>query len=148
MPTEADLHAWFPQLANWAWEITSPIDERYNCIAWAAGDSTRLWWPAPQEASGYWWPEGLPRVESLDNFVDAFATLGYETCATAELEDGLEKVIIYATDAGKPTHAARQLSDGTWASKLGPQWDIVHEDPEGVAGRHYGSAKVVLRRTR
>ena len=47
-------------------------------------------------------------------------------------------VAIYQS-GGLPTHAARQLSDGNWTSKLGPNIDITHslsglEGPEVRTG--------------
>ena len=33
-----------------------------------------------------------------------------------------------------PTHAARQLANGWWTSKLGPSFDIEHIDLNAIAG--------------
>ena len=35
--------------------ITSPIDRRYNSIAWAMNDNTRCWEPHP--FTGGYWPQ-------------------------------------------------------------------------------------------
>ena len=35
----------FPKLRGKAYQVTSPRNEAYNCIAWAAGDTTDWWWP-------------------------------------------------------------------------------------------------------
>jgi hypothetical protein len=56
----------------------------------------------------------------------------------------MEKVALYATDEG-PAHAARQLSNGRWTSKLGRDEDIEHE-LEGLAGSHYGAVVQFLQR--
>ncbi|RMH08652.1 MAG: hypothetical protein D6704_02725 [Nitrospirae bacterium] len=53
MPSE--LEEVFPRLCETRYEITSPQDTSYNCIAWAAGDVGRWWWPAPQA----YWPQGV-----------------------------------------------------------------------------------------
>ena len=65
----------FPNLRGAAYQVTSPPDEAYNCIAWAAGDTADCWWPADADISQ--WPSGVPRVETLDAFRDAFATLQF-----------------------------------------------------------------------
>jgi hypothetical protein len=98
------------------WRMTSPESVDYNCIAWAAGEDDRFWWP-DLLGIGYW-PPGAVRRETLDAFVEAYGTLGYAVCADGILEEGFEKVALF-TRAGKPTHAARQLRSGAWTSKLG-----------------------------
>lgn len=77
-----------------------------------------MWWPFPHPTSAYW-PPGEPRVETLDSFILAFRTLGYELAYHARLEPGFEKVAIYADANGTPTHMARQLESGAWTSS----WD-------------------------
>ena len=84
------------------------------------------------------WPVGVPREENVGAFILAFGTLGYSPCETGELEVGHEKVALYALD-GRPTHAARQLPDGKWTSKLGPGPVITHTTPRGVEGPVYGT---------
>jgi len=77
--------------------------------------------------------------------VAAFATLGYAPCADGNLEEGVEKVVIYLRQ-GVPTHMARQLASGAWTSKLGDAWDIGHLLPTEVGGRIYGDAVQYLSR--
>lgn len=132
----------FPRLAPDNNEITSPSTPRYNCIAWAAGDAERCWWP---DADGVaYWPGGVPRAETVEAFVDAFRTLGYGPCDDGELEPGHEKVALFA-HLGLPTHAARQLPDGRWSSKLGRSVDIAHA-LDALDGPLYGAAVLFLRR--
>src|SRR5438552_3557582 len=88
----------------------------YNCIAWAVGCIDVWWWP--DAAGEAFWPEGIPREETMTAVVAAFATVGYQACENSKFEAGWEKVALYAL-AGIPTHAARQMPDGKWASKLG-----------------------------
>lgn len=144
------MRAIFPGFGGEGDEVRSPLDRRYNCIAFAAGDESRWWWPGPEEPGGAYWPEGLPRETTLDNFRNAFRLLGYEECDSFELEDGYEKVAIYASASGVPTHAARQLSSGRWASKLGKFVDVHHARLEGVMGGEgladYGSPVLAMRR--
>ena len=110
--------------------LTSLESTAYNCIAWAAGEIHRAWWPDSQNTAH--WPDGVPREPTVAAFVAAFETLGYEPCADGAAELGFEKVAIYTLN-GKPTHAARQLPSGSWTSKLGKWVDIEHATAESVA---------------
>jgi len=138
------LEQLFPRLRTTAFEITSPEDSRYNCIAWAAGDTRRWWWPG--EAPFSFWPSGIEREESVGNFVAAFATLGYEPTKSGEHDRDYEKVAIFASSEGIPTHMARQLPNGSWTSKLGGLEDITHIVLAGVAGTDYGHVVAFLQR--
>jgi hypothetical protein len=64
---------------------------------------------------------------------------------TADLELGFEKVALYGL-AESYTHAARQLPDGRWTSKLGNEEDIEHDSPEAVAGGLYGELVLFMKR--
>jgi hypothetical protein len=133
----------FPNLAAEGFSITSPRDPTYNCIAWAAGDSDHWWWP---DAYGVgYWPEGVERSVTIEAFVEAYRSLGFEPCRSRRLEQGFEKVAIYADASGAPTHAARQLPDGRWTSKLGQYEDIEHS-LRGLSHGAYGTVRRVLRR--
>ena len=134
----------FPALKKAGFDVTSPRDTGYNCVAWAAGDVTRWWWPA--ESPFAYWPAGVEREESLASFIGAFATLGYEPTTSDDHEPGFEKVAIFASRDGVPTHVARQIDDGSWTSKLGGLEDIRHIDVTGVAGGEYGEVIAFLKR--
>ena len=56
------------------------------------------------------------------------------------------KIAIYAHDDGQPTHAARQLPDGRWTSKMGHLEDIEHRVVDDVNGPQYGSPVRFMRR--
>jgi len=99
------------------------------------------WWPLEK----WYWPEGVAREETIPAFVAAFATLGYTPGNTPDLEGGVEKVALYAV-AETPAHVARQLPDGRWTSKLGPNIDIEHDRPEDVGGGAYGEVVAILSR--
>ncbi len=131
-----------PSLASQNHRITSPPANRYNGIAWAAGSSARWWWPS---AKGFW-PRGVPRAETLSAFLAAFRTLGYKECRDGALEEECEKVALFAGKDLKPTHAARQLRDGRWTSKLGPLEQIEHVKVEDVSGPSYGNPVRFMRR--
>jgi hypothetical protein len=134
----------FPHLIGEGFTETSPAAADYNCIAWAAGPTDVWWWPDPLEV--YHWPQGVPRVETLEAFYQAFESLGYVRGEDGHLEAGFEKIALYVLD-GKPTHAARQLSDGNWTSKLGKWIDITHT-LYGLEGPAYGQVAGFLKRPR
>jgi len=140
----SELERAFPRLAQEGYEITSPRDHSYNCIAWAAGDTTRWWWPTDQS----YWPPGLASRETVEAFVELFRGMGYERCDDTSLEAGWEKIAIYAREGNRPTHAARQLPDGTWTSKLGRDVDITHGSLEALHSGVYGDPVVIMRRRR
>jgi hypothetical protein len=100
----------FPGLVSAGYTVTSPRSKSYNCIAWAAGDLGKWWWPTP--ADDVFWPLGASRTETLVAFREAFASIGYVKCSGQELEPGFEKIAIFASEQGVPLHAARQLSKG------------------------------------
>lgn len=132
-----------PNLVAAGYQITSPDTTDYNCIAWAAGNTEEWWWP--DDKGQDYWPPNIVREESLIAFIMAYQTLGYEVCDSALLETGFEKIAIYVLD-GKPKHAARQLSNGKWTSKLGQYEDIEHNALEGLEGSTYGHVACVMKR--
>jgi len=142
---KTQIRNFFPKLSPTQFKITSDCDAFYNCIGHAAEDD-RYWWPVNEPA--YYWPPGLPFEITLQNFIAAFALLGYEPCDSFQLEEGFEKVAIYVDAQGLPTHMARQLEDGTWTSKLGKIWDIKHRTLGGLSGPSpaYGDPKQAIRR--
>ena len=131
---------WFPRLAISGFQLNSPFDSTYNCIAFAAGDFTRWWWPDPI----YYWPTESPRSETVQSFQHAFSTLGYFECNDGTRESDYEKIAIF-TLRGVPTHAARMLHDGKWASKLGVSQDIIHAE-DGVNSNRYGEVACFMKR--
>lgn len=139
-----------PNLSVDDYIVTSPLDRRYNCIAWAAGINTRWWWPDPFDLGT--WPTGVPRTVTISAFIDAYRTLGYAPCADGTYVVGKEKVALFAIrDASgqlDPTHAALQLPDGRWTSKMGPFEDIAHFTLECLEDHMYGSVVCYLQRDR
>jgi len=143
----ANLARIFPQLESAPYEITSPEDVKYNCVAWAAGraEVRRRWWPAPSPF--YYWPVE-PREETVVGFVRAFVHLGYTVCDTSDLEPNYEKLAIYADSTNTPSHMARKLSSGHWTSKLGELEDIQHLTLDQLSGSDYGRVVQILKRKR
>jgi hypothetical protein len=139
---EPSLEEVFPGMRGRSYQITGPKDHRYNCIAFAAGDDRDWWWPdTPGEDT---WPAGGARTETIDAFRNAFVTSGYTVCDNDQLEPGYEKVALFAL-AGVPKHAAKQLSNGRWISKLGPSEDIEHTLHD-MTGMVYGAVALVMKR--
>lgn len=134
----------FPRLVGTTYRVTSPAQPDYNCIAWAAGDDSR-WWE-PDVFGMYYWPEAAPRGYTLKAYAAAFQCLGFEICENSTMEEKWEKVAIFVGEDGVPTHASRQLPDGTWTSKLGKLEDIVHPDVDHVGGAAYGKPALILQR--
>lgn len=133
----------FPNLNLTNHRITSEATPSYNCIAWASEETHRWWWPDPYDQ--YYWPSNLPREQTLLVFIRAYEGLGYTPCSNFGFEKDYRKVAIFADQDGKPTHAARQLANGKWTSKLGQDVDIEHE-LNGVEGPVYGTAVRVLKK--
>jgi len=92
-----------------------------------------------------YWPPDAAREVTLQAFEQAYGTLGFEKCDTGGLESGFEKIAIY-TKSSAPTHAARQLPDGCWTSKLGRCEDIQHDTISGVEGHEYGTVSAFMKR--
>ena len=132
----------FPRLKSnpGAFSVTSPIDGDYNCIAWAVGDDQNCWWPSDDTH----WPESCPLSVTISAFKVAFATLGYRPCNNGRREHGYEKIVLYANN-GEPTHAAKQLKNGRWTSKLGKYVDIEHRVKD-LEGPDYGRVAMYFRR--
>lgn len=138
--TRSDLPADF--------EITSPEDDNYNCISWTVGDTEHWWWPTQFEFPCYW-PAGLACEANVDSFAALYEDLLYTSCDEIEPEAGYDKVALYASAEGEPTHAARCLiEDGGWTSKLGKSNDILHHTLVSLEGDIYGRVVRVFRRKR
>lgn len=139
---DGNLRHCFPGLRDTPYSITSPSDNRYNCIAWAAGDASRWWEPDPMGL--YYWPPGAPRAYSLQAFKEAFRVLGFEEGGTTEPGPLATEIAIYSKGE-RPTHAARHVSDERWSSKLGRSVDIEHE-LLALCGDAYGAVALFMKR--
>lgn len=103
----------------------------------------KCWWPTPHPR--YYWPNGFPLAETIENFVDTFSSQNFQVCEHSDLEPGYEKIALYAKD-GRPKHMARMLPNGRWTSKLGDSYDIEHKALEGLEGSDYGRVTTLLKR--
>ena len=138
-----DLEKIFPGLRGAAYRITSPRDKRYNCIAWAAGDTRTCWWPSDDDRDT--WPAGVSKEETVASFQEAFATLGYTVCARrkSSLTSRRSRCLLMKMIIRR--HPARQLPDGRWTSKLGELEDIEHELHD-LTGTEYGTVALLMKR--
>ncbi|PJE03034.1 MAG: hypothetical protein CK427_06170 [Leptospira sp.] len=132
----------FPNSINDPFLITSPTSPLYNCIAWAYGDNERWFWPQEQDA---FWPENVTNSVKLDSFIELFVSIGYVQCDDSTLEEGYLKIAIYTNSNNLPTHAARQLENGEWTSKMGPWHDVSHS-LNSMENGEYGNATVFMKK--
>ena len=151
------LHQEIPNLASAKWRVNSPLDTGYQCIAWAACRTDRVWWP--WDHAGYYWPPGFRKLPvnspvPVDVFVEVFEKkFGYRFCQSRAFEFGFQKVAIYANALGV-THMARQHFLGRgWLSKLGGEEDIFHLELTDIQGDisptagTYGEVVEILKRS-
>ena len=131
----------FPNLANEGFEIVDEPSPRYNCIAYAAGDTGRWWWP---DGINHWppWATLTNRIESLQ---EALAGQGYEQCDDGTAEVGYQKVALYEA-RGEMQHAAAQMPNGRWRSKMGRGPVIEHLSPDSLSEGPYGNPTVFMRK--
>ena len=142
------LEVAFPGLAGSGYRVTSPRDPDYNCIAWAAGETDKWWWPGSPGKRGVHWPDGAIHEATVEAFVEAFETLGYRSCGLNDaLEEGFEKLAILTLN-GRVKHMARQLRSGLWTSKMGALEDISHHLSALDDDPMYGKVVRILRRSR
>jgi hypothetical protein len=135
----------FPNLTDDNHKKTSEFCPTYNCIGYAAG--TRLWWqPKPLVGGKRYWPPGVPQEETLDAYIKAYEFKGYSVCQDGFLEEGYEKVALFTLN-GIPKHAALQLDEHCWTSKLGKSEDISHHLRD-IEGSVYGKVACFMKRPR
>jgi hypothetical protein len=147
-----EIKGLFPNLNATRDTITSEINPNYNCIAWTLGE-TQTWWEPwgglilPSAFPPYQWPDNLPHDRTVDTYIDFYRAHGFEVCDSEQRENGYQKIVLYENN-GEVQHAARQLPDGLWTSKLGEQEDIQHRlrDIEGSGEYRFGTASVFLKR--
>lgn len=144
---ETRLRQAFPRLTPGSYRTIDGSNGRYNCIAWAVGKRDKHWWPG-QPGKSYW-PPGIRADATLTAVIELFRSFGYEMCDTPAFERRFEKVAIFVKNH-EVTHAARQLWNGKWSSKLGP-WELIEHELDAVAGhvaQEYGDIERFMRRKR
>lgn len=131
----------FPKLASEGFEIVGEPITEYNCIAYAAGHTSDWWWP---DGINYW-PPWATLTERIESLIEVFAGLGYEQCDDSRSETPYQKVALYEAQ-GEMKHAAVQMPNGRWRSKMGQGPVIEHRSPESLAGGPYGDVYCFMRR--
>lgn len=137
-----------PRLKGTGYELTSDPTGAYNCIAWAAGDTSKRW---EDDAGGqFYWPHDS-RNGTIESLIDAFSAIGYELGGSGKVEEGYEQIALYAVpdefDARTTWgHAAKLLHDGRWSSKCGHLDDIAHRRMGDVYCEDYGEFYCFMRR--
>ena len=131
----------FPNLTIENFEIADPPDGRYNCIAYAAGDTSKRW----DYHLGRYWPPWATQNSSMQSLIEVFAGLQYEECQDGSPEVGYQKVALYEA-RGAIQHAAVQQPNGRWRSKMGPGPVIEHDSPTSLSGGPYGEPTAFMRR--
>ena len=135
------LNLSFPDLRNEGFTIIEPPSDRYNCVAYAAGDTSQWWDHTPRR----YWPPHASRTGRIDSLIEVFVGLGYEQCNDGRLEDGHQKIALYEDD-GTWQHASIQMPGGAWRSKMGEGPLIEHRNPGSLSRGVYGNPTVFLRR--
>lgn len=130
---ESDIH----------FKITSPLDQRYNCLAWANMVSDIWYWPYPRLDGVCTWPNENISLH-YSNLASIFEAKGFKPCESPNFENNVIKIAIYVDENDNFTHAARQTPTGVWQSKLGPAFDIIHGNPHTIENNEYGEAKYFL----
>lgn len=143
MNIPASLFKLFPNSKKNPFIITSQASTYYNCIAWACEITDRCMWPDVR--GRYTWPKGIPQDITIYAFIKLFESYGYSACDNGRLEESYQKIAIYADNQDVPTHAARQLPNGNWTSKLGDQIDVEHS-LEAMENGFYGNIKLFMRK--
>jgi hypothetical protein len=128
---------------NGAW--SSGQCAHYNCISHSVG--TKLTYIWPDQGEQYAWPPDIDRKETVAAFIEFYRLCGFEPCSNASTEPGYEKVVIYELD-GAVAHAALQLEDGHWTSKIGDLADIMHINLQAGGGGLNGNPVQAVKRVR
>src|SRR6266436_2853677 len=128
----ATIETWCPRLRGTNWRIASRPRKRYNCIAWAVGDTLQRW----DLGKGNHWPQGVPQRYNFGCLVRAYIAAGFSVCTTTEgrVFDAAYETVVLFEKSGLWEHAAKLLKNGMWSSKLGDCEDIEHSTPESVGG--------------
>jgi hypothetical protein len=140
--TAPDQRTGFPRLGE-EFEVLAPASVMYNCIGWSLGNTGAWVWPTDGQQPAY-----------LPNFDALYRYYGFRRVKGLEFRrwPGHDKVVLYAVRKSdgsiQPTHAARQMPDGSWSSKLGSLPLIRHLHPNDIAGPSYGVPYVIYVRKR
>jgi hypothetical protein len=134
------------------WAAASDPSSSYNCFGFALGDLQ--WWEPPKFIDGRlvndetFWPTSLPADEKVDinAYVEAAKTVGFFESVDCAWEEGLETIMLFFTERNREfQHAAKQVSPGMWASKMGFGSDVTHVI-DGIDRIDYGYGRLYMKR--
>jgi hypothetical protein len=142
----------FPNLRKFGFKRTS--EPAYpNCISFVVGDNKRRWWPGEYPLwSPDYWPKApsstaeTPNDATLEVFKLGLATENFVECNDGKWAPGFEKIALYGRGR-EITHAALQIAEDKWMSKLGGDEDIEHT-LDGLEGPLFGIVVAYLQRQR
>jgi len=89
------------------------------------------------------------RSPELACFLAAFESLGFSRCEDGRPEGEIEKIAFYCElGSDEVLHAARQLDNGRWSSKLDYVHDIEHRTFQELEGTTtgFGEVRAFMRR--
>ncbi len=132
----------WPKLRGDSFQKTSDPTNSYNCVAFALGD-TQNWHDDTRYGK---WDDRAPRDGKVESYAKYFQLFGFVTCEEPVVENGFEKIALFATADGEFTHVAIQMSDGTWKSKLGSLEDISHAELTSISEGDYGTPRIFMKR--
>jgi len=112
-PLNPELLSYHENLTSGNHRVTSPDSDEYNCIAWAAEDTSNWWWPS-QNPEDAFWPEGIDRMATLDAFQAAFMLRGFEPCLEDAFEPGYEKIAVYDLGGGTFDISILEIGEGVF----------------------------------
>ena len=135
------LNVSFPNLCNEGFIVIDPPSDLYNCISYAAEDTSQ-WW---DHTLRRYWPSYATRSERIESLQEVFNGLGFQECKDDSVEPGYQKIALYE-DQGAWEHASVQMPNGAWRSKMGKGPVIEHRSPGSLSGGPYGNATVYMRR--
>jgi hypothetical protein len=137
-----ELEREFPNIGrSGVFRPTSPIDPRYNCIAYAAGRTDVWYWPG-----SIGWPHELPSKINCASLQSLFTDLlDFEITTDDKFEVGYKKVCLFKDQSSMPTHASFLVEKGVWKSKFGRFINALHSLSDLEEGA-YGEPYVFLRK--
>lgn len=141
----------FPFLTRALYQKTSEEtpDFKYNCAGYVVGDVSNWWQPpdSDDEEPLWFWPLGVPKDGLVASYVKVYESFGFVLCGP-EIEEGFQRIALYSYPDGVFAHAALQLPDGSWTSKLGEWEDIRHLTLTALEGLRpaYGFANHWMKR--
>lgn len=113
----------FPALRTTVYSVVAEPDEKYNCIARAAG-VVHDWWDPIDETR--YWPPSARRGDTVEIVMEGLSSAGYERCADGAPDPAVEKTVLNEYE-GEFTHVAKRLPSGLWSSKRGRERLIEHD---------------------